>query len=252
MEFSLGFLKNDKQFLIREFGKSELDAGKIIGIEDIEKFHLQGLIYNESEISDENRAVLDGEIKFYPIRKGEDLKITYDQFTDLNQEHANNIYSKINDSWLLTNNINFLEELFKVVAHLKSLWPNDRTSFFEELWFVIRNNIGSTDLKIIYNDLEVGQKERDKNKLVRGVVSGERSPIPAPASEAEASVMENYEKDFLSFFDVSEYHPQKGEIIMTSKINNSPVLIMAKVNRFSRLQKALLNALFEGLQSPTF
>jgi hypothetical protein len=248
MQFSLGYLKNDKQILIRNFGKDQLDKGRILDLEEIKNEHLQGFIYNESQISEENRSVLSEQMKFFPVRNGEDLNLSLEQFEDIGTETAQDLFSKINDSWLLSNNIGLLEELFKVVAHLKSLWPNDRTTFFEELWFVVKSNIGASSLKIIYNDIQMSKKEHEKNKLVRGVVNGEKNPIPTPATEPEEALMNHYEKDFQNVFEITEYDPHKGEIIITSTINNSPILLMAKINRLSRMQKALLGTLFEGLQ----
>lgn len=249
MQFSLGYLKNDKQFLVRDFGTDQNDKGKILDIDEVKETHIQGFIYSESDISDENKSILLDELKYYPIRTGEDLQVSLQEFEDLGNETARNIFSKINDSWLLSNNINLLEELFKVTNHLKGLWPNDRTTFFEELWFVIRSNIGASDLKIIYNDIQLSKKEHEKNKLVRGMVYGQKKPIPTPATEAEDSLMNHYEKEFNSFFEICEYDPHKGEIIMTCTVNQSPILVMGKINRLSRLQKALLGTLFEGLQA---
>ena len=58
----------------------------------------------------------------------------------------------------------------------------------------------------------------------------------------------HYKNNFNSNFEITEYDPHKGEIIIAATINNSPVLVMAKINRLSRLQKALLGTLFDGLQ----
>ena len=249
MQFSLAYLKNDKQVLIRQFGAEQPDKGKILDFEDVKEQHIQGFIYNDSDISDENRALLNEQVKFYPIRSGADLQMSLEQFEDLAPETAQKVFSRINDSWLLSNNIGLLEELFKVTTHLKSLWPNDRTTFFEELWFVIRSNIGASSLKIIYNDIQMSKKEHEKNKLVHGVVNGDKNPIPTPATDAEAPLMVHYKNNFQSNFEITEYDPHKGEIIVTATINTSPILVMAKINRLSRLQKALLGTLFEGLQN---
>jgi hypothetical protein len=248
MRFSLAYLKNDKQILIRRFGEDQPDKGRILDFEDVKEQHIQGLIYNDSDISDENRVLLNHQVKFYPIRSGADLQMNLEQFEDLGSDTAQKVFSKINDSWLLSNNIGLLEELFKVTTHLKELWPNDRITFFEELWFVIRSNIGASSLKIIYNDIQMSKKEHEKNKLVHGVVNGEKSPIPTPATEAESLLMKHYKNNFNSNFEITEYDPHKGEIIIAATINNSPVLVMAKINRLSRLQKALLGTLFDGLQ----
>ncbi len=246
MQFTLAYLKNNKQVLSRLFGVEKIEKGQISDIEDLKNTDIQGLIYDESDISDENRAFLSEGIKFYPIRKSEDLSISLEEFEHL--KDAQGLFLKMSHPWLLANNISLLEELFKVLTHLKSLWPNERTTFFEELWFVIKNNIGAKSLKLIYNDIQVNQKEHGKNKLIRSVINGTKTPMPTPATEAEVLLMTHYEEHFQSPFEISEYNPHKGELIITANINNSPILIMAKVYQLSRLQKALLNTLFDGLQ----
>jgi hypothetical protein len=132
---------------------------------------------------------------------------------------------------------------------MNKLYPNERTAFFEELWSLLKNNLGATDLKIIYNDIEMAKKESEKNKLIRIKVEGKRNPNPVVGKEMEDKLMKHYENDFVQTFNVSEYNPHKGELVLTASINNSPVLVMARVNQLTRLQKALLNSLFEGLQS---
>ena len=37
----------------------------------------------------------------------------------------------------------------EVKAHLLGLWPNDRSGFFEELWFILKTNLGAPNMKLI-------------------------------------------------------------------------------------------------------
>ncbi|MCO4794202.1 MAG: hypothetical protein KC493_10835 [Bacteriovoracaceae bacterium] len=249
MNFSLGYIKNDNQFLLRQFGGKERDRGKIMDLDELKEANLQGLIYNESFLTEETRPSLIELTRFFPLRKGEEFSLSHEAFEDLDDDNAQKIFSKMSEPWVLSNNLSLLEELFKVTTHLKNLYPNERTTFFEELWFILKSNLGASELKIVYNDIQLAKKETEKNKLVRGKVEGTRTPVPTPGGEAEDHLMKHYEKDFNQSFEVSEYDPHKGQLVLTASINNSPLLVMAKVNQLTRLQKALLSTLLEGLQS---
>lgn len=249
MNFSLGYIKNDNQFLLRQFGGEERDRGKLMDLDELKEADLNGLIYNESFLTEENKPTLFELIRFFPLRKGEEFALSHEAFEDLDEDNAHKIYAKMSEPWVLANNLSLLEELFKVIRHMNRLYPNERTAFFEELWSILKNNLGATDLKIIYNDIEMAKKETEKNKLIRVKVEGKRNPNPVTGGEMEEKLMKHYENDFTQTFNVSEYDPHKGELVLTASINNSPVLVMARINQLTRLQKALLNSLFEGLQS---
>ncbi|TNF28152.1 MAG: hypothetical protein EP319_09615 [Deltaproteobacteria bacterium] len=249
MNFSLGYIKNDNQFLLRQFGGEERDRGKLMDLEELKDAELNGLIYSENFLTEDNKPTLFELIRFFPLRKGEEFALSHDAFADLDDTNAQKIYSKMNEPWVLGNNLSLLEELFKVINHLKKLYPNERTAFFEELWFILKSNLGATDLTIVYNDIELAKKETEKNKLIRVKVEGSRNPNPVSGGEVEDKLMAHYENEFNQVFNVSEYDPHKGELVLTASINNSPVLVMAKINQLTRLQKALMNSLFEGLQN---
>jgi len=249
MNFSLGYIKNDNQFLLRQFGGEERDRGKLMDLEELKDADLNGLIYTENFLTEENKPTLFELIRFFPLRKGEEFSLSHEAFEDLDEDNAHKIYEKMSEPWVLANNLSLLEELFTVIKHMKGLYPNERTAFFEELWFILKSNLGATDLKIIYNDIEMAKKESEKNKLVRVRVEGNRNPNPVSGGEMEDKLMKHYETEFTQNFKVSEYDPHKGELVLTASINNSPVLVMAKINQLTRLQKALLNSLFEGLQN---
>ena len=127
------------------------------------------------------------------------------------------------------------------------LWPNDRSGFFEELWFILKTNLGASNLKLIYNDMIKSKNEHEKNKLVKVKVQGERYPELVSCDEMDERVLKSYEKDFGNIFDITDYNKEKGQLVICANIKKSPVLIMANIYQFTRLQKALLSSLFEGL-----
>lgn len=247
MEFSLAYVKNSSQFILKTFGNSEEESkGKIMNLEELKEKEISGIVF-DSELKEcpETLAILQEHSKFLPIRSAEN---TADEFDTMNEENASMLLSKVQHSWVLKNNLVLLENLVETHKHLKELWPNDRTSFFEELWFLIKNNIGATNLRIVFNDLQKAKKEGERNKLIRVIVEGKRIPQPLPGGELADKLMENYEGAFTSTFEVVEYSQAQGELVFLSKINQSPVLFMASVPNLTALQKALLKALFDGLQ----
>lgn len=248
MQFNVGFIKSEKQFLLKSFGHDSNDQGKVLDLSEIKSANIQALFYEDNLIESEDlKSALLEDSKYFPIRSSNEVKVNFDNFEKLDFDSAKTIFSKVHDNWLLQNNVTLVEELFKVINHLNSLWPNDRTTFFEELWFILKSNLGAKSLRLIFNDIQMGKKEHEKNKLIQVKVEGERLPNPVEGGELEAKIMKNYEKDFNQPFEVIEYDAEKGQIVITATIKKSPVVIMAEVYELNRMQKAIIGSLFNGL-----
>lgn len=236
-----------QQAVVRHFKLHESSTSKIIDLAEAKQSTIQGYIFSEELKNEDFLAGLENEIKFYPIRSHTEFGLTLDGFEKLNYEEAKKIFDKMRENWILQNNISLIEEIFKVRNHLLGLWPNDRSGFFEELWFILKTNLGASNLKLIYNDMVKSKQENEKNKLVKVKVQGERYPELVSCDEMDEHVLKNYEKDFGSIFDITDYHKEKGQLVICANIKKSPVLIMANIYQLTRLQKSLLSSLFEGL-----
>lgn len=247
MDFTLLFTKNQQQAIVTTFKLNEPPKSKIIDLAEAKQYPIQGLIYNENLKSDDFIANLENEIKFYPIRSNNEFALELDAFEKLSYSDAKIIFDKIRENWILQNNISLIEEIFKVRNHLLGLWPNDRSGFFEELWFILRSNLGASNLKLIYNDMIKAKSENEKNKLIKVKVQGERYPELASCDEMDEHILKSYEKDFGNIFDITDYNKEKGQLVICSNIKKSPVLIMANVFQLTRLQKSIISSLFEGL-----
>ncbi len=250
MNFSVGYVKSENQFLLKAFGKGQIEGTKILELEDLKSSDLQALIYDENLIENEElKAMLKEDSRFFPIRSNTELELTLDTFENLNFDIADKMFKRVRENWVLQNNVTLMEELFPVINHLNSLWPNDRTSFFEELWFIIKSNIGAKELTLIFNDIQMGEKETDKNKLVHVKITGKNLPQPFAGEEVESQIMEHYKNDFGHTFDILEYSSEKSELVATGSIKKSPFVMMTKVYSLTRLQKALFKMLFDGLSA---
>jgi len=247
MEFTLLFTKNQDQGVVKTFKPGETPSSKIVDLIEAKNFALQGYIFTEELKSDDFMSALESEIKFYPIRSNSEFGLNVEQFEKLNYEEGKKIFDRMRDNWILQNNISLIEEVFKVRNHLLGLWPNDRSGFFEELWFLLKSNLGATNLKLIYNDLIKSKNENEKNKLVKVKVQGDRYPEITSCDEMDEMVLKSYEKEFGNLFEITDYNKEKGQLVICGSIKKSPVLIMANVYQLTRLQKALLSSLFEGL-----
>lgn len=247
MEFTLLFTKNRDQGVVRTFKPGETLPSKIVDLVEAKNFALHGYIFTEELKSDDFMAALESEIKFYPIRSNNEFGLSVEQFEKLNYDEGKKIFDRMRDNWILQNNISLIEEVFKVRNHLLGLWPNDRSGFFEELWFLLKSNLGASNLKLIYNDLIKSKNENEKNKLVKVKVQGDRYPEITSCDEMDEIVLKSYEKEFGNIFEITDYNKEKGQLVICGSIKKSPVLIMANVFQLTRLQKALLSSLFEGL-----
>jgi hypothetical protein len=249
MEFNLLFTKNDQQGILKSFKKNESCPSKIIDINEAKTMSLHGLLFSEDLKNDDFLLSLESELKFYPIRSSGEFHLSPDAFEKLNYDEAKVVFDKMRENWILQNNISLIEEMFKVRNHLLSLWPNDRSGFFEELWFILKSNLGATNLKLIYNDLIKAKNENEKNKLVKVKIVGERFPEMTSVDEMDDMVLKNYEKDFGNIFEITDYNKEKGQLVICANIKKSPILIMTNVYQLTRLQKAILTSLFDGLNN---
>lgn len=247
MEFTLLFTKNHEQGVVKTFRPGENITSKVMDLAEAKNVSIQGYIFAEELKSDDFMSALESEIKFYPIRSNNEFGINVEQFEKLSYEEAKKIFDRMRDNWILQNNISLIEEIFKVRNHLLGLWPNDRSGFFEELWFLLKSNLGASNLKLIYNDMIKSKNENEKNKLVKVKVQGERYPELTSCDEMDEMVLKSYEKDFGNIFEITDYNKEKGQLVICGSIKKSPVLIMANIYQLTRLQKSLLSSLFEGL-----
>ncbi|MBP9680295.1 MAG: hypothetical protein KBD76_02730 [Bacteriovorax sp.] len=247
MDFTLLYTKNEQQGLIRSFKLNDTSASKVIDLQEAKQSPLQGFIFSEDLKNDDFLAGLEHEVKFYPIRSHTEFGLSLEAFEKLTYEEAKKIFDKMRENWIIQNNISLIEEIFKVRNHLLGLWPNDRSGFFEELWFLLKSNLGASNLRLIYNDIVKSKNENEKNKLVKVKVQGERYPELVSCDEMDEQVLKSYEKEFGNLFEITDYNKEKGQLVICANIKKSPVLIMANVYQLTRLQKSLLSSLFEGL-----
>lgn len=247
MDFTLLYTKNMQQGLIRTFKRNENTRGKITDLAEAKQHPIHGYIFDDDQKNEDFMNGLENEIKFYPIRAHTEFGLSFENFENLTYDEARKIFDKMRENWILQNNISLIEEIFKVRNHLLSLWPNDRSGFFEEFWFILRSNLGASNLKLIYNDMVKSKNENEKNKLIKVKVQGERYPELVSCNEMDEHILKSYEKDFGNIFDITDYNKEKGQLVICGSIKKSPVLIMANVFQLTRLQKALLSSLFEGL-----
>lgn len=247
MDFILLYTKNAQQGVLRSFKLNETPNNRVIDLSEARQHPLQGYIYGEDLKSEDFLNGLENEIKFYPIRSQTEFSLSLESFEKLSYQEAKSIFDKMRENWILQNNISLIEELFKVRNHLLGLWPNDRSGFFEELWFILKTNLGASNLRLIYNDMVKSKQEHEKNKLIKVKVQGDRYPELATCDEMDEQILKSYEKNFGSLFDITDYNKEKGQLVICANIKKSPVLIMANIYQLTRLQKSLLASLFEGL-----
>ncbi len=247
MDFNLLFTKNYQQGILRSFKKLENPSSKIIDLGEAKTMPLQGLIFLDDLKNDDFLSSIESELKFYPIRSSSEFSLSVDGFEKLTYDEAKAIFDKMRENWILQNNISMIEEMFKVRNHLLSLWPNDRAGFFEELWFILKTNLGATNIKLIYNDLIKAKNENEKNKLIKVKIIGERFPEMTSVDEMDEMVLKSYEKEFGNIFEITDYNKEKGQLVICASIKKSPILIMTNIYQLTRLQKAIISSLFDGL-----
>lgn len=253
MSLQIALLTAAGQLNIKALNMSEKTfESKIVDSIGLKEDKLGLLVLEESDLISSMQELFDDENKFYPIVSAKSIAIDANSFESMDYEALISLYHKISTRWILNNNIKTIETLYPTVSYLKNLWISDRNSFFDELWFLIKTNLATTNLTIIFNDLKEPtekQKEKgDKPSLSLSYLQGKKLPNLFAAKDPQKALMAEYENEFSEMFNITEYNRSKGQLVACAKIGLSPVLIMAELPNFNQLQQSILVSLFTGLQ----
>ncbi len=255
MIISIGFVRSASQVLIKEFdwNQNSVDS-KLIDVTDLPDFNLQALFIGENEHFNSMVGVLEKEKAFYPILDAKDESLSFVAFEELPAHAFKDLYLKVLNRWTLHHNFTSLENLWTITNHFRDLWKKDRLSFFEEMWYWMKRNVGSVDMTIIFNDV-IKLEEKDENnekkerpKLIQSLLSGTKKGNFHQGGAKEKELMQVYLDKFHDVFEVTEFHPTKGQFVATAQIERSPLIFMARTAQLNQLQRSLLAALFNGLQ----
>lgn len=241
MSLNLGLIKsNDKMIVNKIINNSTLES-KVIDLVEFEQEPLDLLLVDEQINLSEIDLKIAGkdlyECNLFPIRQTSDFNLSHENFEKLETKDLISIYEKASETWSFQSNISLMKNIAEITKNITSHWSNDRTTFFEELWYLLKINLGASELTLIYNDLE---KKKDKNELIRIKVSGKKFPNPQKASEVEDKLFKSYENEFSEILKTCEWDSLKKELTMTFSINKSPVLIMAKTPGLNKIQTSIL------------
>lgn len=255
MIISLGFIRSSSQVLIKELDwqQNSLET-KIIDVTDLPDQNLQGLFIDDNEHFSSLVGILEKEKAFYPILDARDENLSLSTFESMPVQQFKDSYLKILNRWTMHQNFNSIEQIWTITNHFRDLWKKDRLSFFEEMWYWLKRNIGAIDLTIIFNDV-ISSEEKDENnekkerpKLIQSLLSGSKKANFVSGSAKEKELMQSYLEKFHDVYEVTEFNPIKGQFVATAQIDRSPMIIMARTAQLNQLQRTLLAALFNGLQ----
>jgi hypothetical protein len=252
MSIKVGFVKSNSQVILKELDMTtKTVSSHLFDSVELKDKNLNFLLFNSTDDISNLQDTLTEEGKFYPITPADTLGINKENFEDLSYDDVIEVYTKVIARWILNNNIRTIESIYSTVTYLKDLWINDRNAFFEELWFILKTNLATHELTIIFNDLkQPTEKQKEKGAkpvLCHSFVKGQKTPQIFDGSDKETKIMKDYEKDFNDIFSVTEFDSTQGHLVATARIELSPLLIMAKLSTFNQLQQSILISIFSGL-----
>jgi hypothetical protein len=255
MIISLGFIRSSSQVVIKELNWSQNSIeSKIIDVTDLPEENLQSLFIEDNEHYSSLISILEKEKSYYPILDAKDENLTLSAFEDMPVQQFKDLYLKVINRWTLYQNFTSVENIWKITNHFRELWKKDRLSFFEELWYWMKRNLGASDFSIIFNDI-ISLEEKDDNnekkerpKLTQALLSGTKKAHFVSGATKEKELMQNYIDKFHDVFEVTEFNPTKGQFVATAQIERSPIIFMARTAQLNQLQRTLMASLFNGLQ----
>lgn len=255
MIISLGFVRSSSQLLVKELDWNQNTIqSRIIDVTDLPDQNLQGLFIDDNEHFNSLVGLLEKEKAFYPILDAKDENLSFSSFEALPAQQFRDLYMKTLSRWTMHQNFNSLENIWTITNHFRDLWRKDRLSFFEEMFYWMKRNVGSTDLTILFNDV-IKTEEKDENnekkerpKLVQSLLTGTKKGNFHQGGAKEKELMQTYLDKFHDVFEVTEFNAQKGHFVATAQIERSPIIFMARAAQLNQFQRTLLAALFNGLQ----
>lgn len=256
MIISLGFVRSSSQVLIKELDwqQNSMET-KIIDVTDLPDQNLQGLFIHDNEHFTSLVGILEKEKAYYPILDAQDEDLSLTSFETMPAQKFKDTYLKISSRWTMHQNFNSIEHIWKITNHFRDLWRKDRISFFEELWYWMKRNLGAIDLTILFNDV-ISSEEKDENnekkerpKLTQALLSGSKKANFQTGAAKEKELMQTYLDKFHDVFEVTEFNGSKGQFVATAQIERSPIIFMARTTQLNQLQRTLLAAIFNGLQN---
>lgn len=255
MIISVGFVRSSSQVLVRELDwtQNTIDS-KLIDVTDLVDQNLQALFIDDNDHFNSLVGILEKEKNFYPILDARDESLSFGSFEALPAQQFRDLYMKIHSRWCMTQNFGTLENVWKVTNHFRDLWKNDRITFFEELWYWMKRNLGASDLSIVFNDVvhteekDENNEKKDRPKLVQSILSGTKKANFVQGGAKEKELMQTYVDKFHDLFEVTEFNPSKGQFVATAQVDRSPMIFMARTPQLNQLQRTLLAAVFNGLQ----
>jgi hypothetical protein len=255
MIISLGFVRSSSQVLLKELDWAQNSlATKIIDVTDLPDQNLQGLFVEDNEHFSSLVSLLEKEKAHYPIVDARDESLGLAAFEALPAQQFKDLYLKLSNRWTLHQNFSSVENAWKLTNHFRDLWKKDRISFFEELWYWMKRNLGATDLSIIFNDV-VSAEEKDENnekkerpKLTQALLSGAKKANFTLGTPREKELMQTYLEKFHDVFEVTEFNAAKGQFVATAQIERSPIIFIARTAQLNQLQRTVLAGIFNGMQ----
>ena len=255
MIISLGFVRSGSQVLIKELNwtQNSVDS-KIIDVTDLADQNLQGLYVDSNDQFNSLVNILEKEKAHYPILDAKEENLVLSSFESMQAQQVRELYLKILNRWTLHQNLHSVENNWNMTNHFRELWKKDRLSFFEELWYWMKRNLGATDFSIIFNDV-ISTEEKDENnekkerpKLTQALLSGSKKAHFVSGTAKEKELMQTYLDKFHDVFEVTEFNGSKGQFVATAQIERSPLIFMARTCQLNQLQRTVLAGLFNGLQ----
>lgn len=247
MDIAIGFAKSEAEVLVQQIDLiNKTNTYKIIDANSAKEEALNTLI---SPSADWIKTMeLDQEQDLYPILESNQAGFDFEKFEQADADSLSRFYQKQVGAWVLKKNLDLIEGMFTTTNRLRSLWTGDRLAFFEDLWTLLKKNLGTTELSLLFNDIEEiqGKDETKKQKLVQSVLTGKKTPEFKKANEHEIALMGEFKNT--ETFTIHTLNLDKNEFVATVMIDKSPILMMAKIPSFNEIQKALLNGIFKGLE----
>ena len=239
MDFNIAFFQSEHQFHLLNLNSDTIETFPIENLTNKE-IHLFCLDHKFEEVPLEN--LIGDWIKFAPSTYKD---LSCDVF-ELNSLISKQDFLDTLKKWTFQNNLNLIEEIYPRINFLKKLSKENHSLFIEELHYLLSTQLVASGIMIFFHDLEEIEEGQNPT-LVKKIILGRKNTLLNKTNEQEAMLFNYYKSHFTEDFNLIDLEISKSALTFSSLINQSPILIMAKISDFNSLQKSMLEGLFKGL-----
>lgn len=245
MNFSVAYELENDHFLLKNFSDKEITLETVIlsnqvdgdGEEnEIDKLKCVNLLLSENLNHDD--------FDFSTIiTSPSSLHITKEVVENMVYDDAKNLLAKTTEESTLKSNLTLISKITSEGQRLANVFLQNREVFILNLWKIFQRNLSIYKQTILFQTID----SKDSKKLSYKKLTSCNLEGVEDCTDQEQMLFNDLISDFGPTLNVVSYTKDNGQLVITSTIKTTKIIIMAEVHSISVLQKSCLTGLLNTI-----